>query len=805
MGMIVLGLALLTNHPLVADIQLEANASDRLLTLSVAPHHYLYFELQHSTNLVDFLPRDFGRGQQGATWGVGLDDSPSLGFFRVKGISILSPHDADRDGMDDLFELEQGLDPLDPADASLLAPGADGLTWFQAYHKTIGRALTSWVLIERAQAEGGIDAETALIYQVYAAYGDPRLPEEYRGDDEFVLDSFIGLTLVEEFDRLSPQAQAILAPFLLPPSAPGSWVELQGETAVRTSGLVTASSTVVEWGKVAAVGGKIKVWYQKRYAGDDAKAEGVAKAIDDKIWPKLTAFMPEPFLDGGLANNGGDPSIDIYLVHITNLGLAKAYHSLPSPAYILINSRHPLGDEANPGIVQTVAHELMHASQFTYKLMPCWTEYAWLMEATAMWVEHHIYPRANSEHPYAATFLNTPFLPLNNTNYSREYGAYLMPFFLDSGDGKLVRRIWDKTASLSSLEALHAALPEYERESWFRKFSVANWNRQPEDQYARYDGLAHRAPAGGGTLAVLVDELQYELTFPTELNHLSAQYYHFTFSDDSARLVTFYNGWNYKLSQHEAGFADLSEVYVLELLAEEAREGRGTHMLYKMEGQGWQQRNLTHSPHVTFCRDAKAERIEELVLIFTNSSYERDTIGLVPLGLTPRLQVSNIGCWRWEGTMAASDRYSSLTADVAFQSYQAGFGPMVSFQLVSGTGEWQISGTTDHPECTYEGEATFSLGPDNGGMSIFSRVLDGPHYRGYAGGGWGAGPLTWIEDCPDIPRNTTHTEFRVMAEFQEEETPDLYPRVGADGTTLQGESAWGGTRYTWSLKAVREP
>ena len=38
-------------------------------------------------------------------------------------------------------------------------------------------------LIDRALASGAIDTETALIYKVYAAFGDARLPSQYRGDE----------------------------------------------------------------------------------------------------------------------------------------------------------------------------------------------------------------------------------------------------------------------------------------------------------------------------------------------------------------------------------------------------------------------------------------------------------------------------------------------------------------------------------------------------------------------------------------------------------------------------------------------
>ena len=53
------------------------------------------------------------------------------GFFAVQSFSLSDPHDADLDGMDDVFESTwQFLNPFDPMDADLDQDG-DGLTNFE--------------------------------------------------------------------------------------------------------------------------------------------------------------------------------------------------------------------------------------------------------------------------------------------------------------------------------------------------------------------------------------------------------------------------------------------------------------------------------------------------------------------------------------------------------------------------------------------------------------------------------------------------------------------------------------------------
>jgi hypothetical protein len=54
-------------------------------------------------------------------------------FYRAQRIALAAPHDSDGDGIDDLWELAHGLDPLDPGDATQIAPG-DTRTWLEIYN-----------------------------------------------------------------------------------------------------------------------------------------------------------------------------------------------------------------------------------------------------------------------------------------------------------------------------------------------------------------------------------------------------------------------------------------------------------------------------------------------------------------------------------------------------------------------------------------------------------------------------------------------------------------------------------------------
>ena len=72
-------------------------------------------------------------------------------------------------------------------------------------------------------AGGGVLDEQSLIYAVYEEFGDDRLPASVPHHTDDNPDSTIMLEVARRFPSLSAEAQAILDPFLRPPSDPESW------------------------------------------------------------------------------------------------------------------------------------------------------------------------------------------------------------------------------------------------------------------------------------------------------------------------------------------------------------------------------------------------------------------------------------------------------------------------------------------------------------------------------------------------------------------------------------------------------
>ncbi len=107
-----------------------------------------YYLLEHSNDLVTWGPADMSAGVPST-----LDISPGVtqGFFRAIPYSKYAPLDTDGDGIDDLYELNHNLDPLDPSDGSHLAPGGGGMTNYQVYLSLF--RISSYRILQRESRE----------------------------------------------------------------------------------------------------------------------------------------------------------------------------------------------------------------------------------------------------------------------------------------------------------------------------------------------------------------------------------------------------------------------------------------------------------------------------------------------------------------------------------------------------------------------------------------------------------------------------------------------------------------------------
>ena len=207
------------------------------------------------------------------------------------------------------------------------------------------------------------------------------------------------------------------------------------------------------------------------------------------VWKKEVnklGYRP-PVSDAG---RGGNSKFDVYLAQIGDEGLygycaperrKPGFKWLASGYCVLDNdfTEFPLAPMQSAEV--TAAHEFFHAIQFGYD----YGEDAWLLEATATWMEERVFDDVNDNRQYlSAGQVANSFTPLDffDSTGSEQYGNWPFFEFLSQNYGNgVVQQIWNKAAAFTgapdmySTKAISAVLkPKGGFKKVYSRFASAN-------------------------------------------------------------------------------------------------------------------------------------------------------------------------------------------------------------------------------------------------------------------------------------------------------------------------------------------
>ena len=189
-----------------------------------------------------------------------------------------------------------------------------------------------------------------------------------------------------------------------------------------------------------------------------------------------------PLKDG---RHGGNGKLDVYLKDLGGQGI----YGYCTPEYLgaqprtasgycaLDNdfSRAQFGIRPADALHVTAAHEFFHASQFAYDYL----EDAWIMEATATWMEEQVADDVNDNQQYLPYGqLGTPSSPLDFFDRSGvgQYGQWLYFQYLEQVHGRgIVRKIWNQLPGRTnwSVKVLESAVGD-SFDAQYAGFAAAN-------------------------------------------------------------------------------------------------------------------------------------------------------------------------------------------------------------------------------------------------------------------------------------------------------------------------------------------
>ena len=583
---------------------------------------------------------------------------------------------------------------------------------------------TSESLIGEKRDAGQLSAEQALVYRVLATFGATELPAEFRGNDLGKLDGGAVREATLQFESLSPAAQASIGKYLFPPIYSGSWGQAQKGAQVpakelrrvnaaaaadscfdRLAGMPTAE-TLPGWKVIRTA--SFKIWYPtvidhrnaqlNLYTVEDVQAAAlnVAATIQRDYNKLLGVFGSAPLSDAQLPCNGGDGAIDIY---VTRVGLGEKAQVMPylpgecaRPGWMWVAPDAMLDEEAARNII---GHELVHLFQLKVARPNCgeW-RYNILDEATASWAFDRLYPGDDFEHQFAvgdgAYFDGTRGEWHESPVYGHGVGAFACngycdyPFFewLDRKyGGQAIKNVIEATGGASAQRAFRSRTGRHRR--WARaalaEVRARHVERPREPRGRRMAQLGARM-AGAGLKNGYVQaenhfieakldgapkaDLKQALINLTrgDLDPMTMEYVQIKFPDEKVTLV--------KLEPRGD---------VLHGMYPRVR----LQALQKIDGQWKAVEDWSNKHEVKYCRDKKAERIQELVLIWSNShagdaAFERDPPMVVNLfdedSKLPRFDISNASCMPWHGTTRVTitgedGGLTVITANVTFKEF----------------------------------------------------------------------------------------------------------------------------------------
>lgn len=493
-------------------------------------------------------------------------------------------------------------------------------------------------------------------------------------------------------------------------------------------------------------------------------------ALSEQVVAMIASFIEEihatetgllarfPIADTGEACNGGDAKVDIYYggFALFGTGAWTTTYPLPPgttgvnacanrPSVMMLNktSKEFMAIERSlaqgrPMARSIVAHELLHVIQFAMQRQASCDDTLWFDEATAQWVMDHVVPTIPQGDPgefgmepgagrVAPNFAKSGpsladylfaghMVPIEKPGASVKRNGYADYLFFQylartQTPGR-IKQIFDamaggkdSVAAIAAAVDMKATWPAFARTLWIGVTDHVLDYWATEDEY-RY-GLAEvyaQAPTDGipqdrkdklktlqvdqqGQRRATFELLKNAREFEGYLIHPRSMFYeHLKFSDATVHSVYFSNP-----------IGSLPEREFIKLQA-----------LKKIGGQWQAPEDWTDEPYKQFCLDQRDERIEELLLIVSNSEAQRGTERpfLIPANFPMQLSTSNVGCWAWTGqatTTTTSGPPDNIDARSAAAELFFRVGAVLPGRISFGTIAGTVSGrqTNSVASCQY--------------------------------------------------------------------------------------------------------
>jgi len=601
-----------------------------------------------------------------------------------------------------------------------------------------------------------------------------------------------------------------------------------------------------------------------------ALAEQIAAVALEAYGAETGLFARFPRSDAGLPCNGGDAGLDIYLTPMNNLKLAG--QTVPyveqcanQPSFIQLNLFYSVffvsmlqpGADARSAQKGVVAHELLHVLQLAMNRQASCDDSRWFDEATAEWAMDFVeqrFPPAAIASPgiedgiekvsnakrrsgeFLAEYLYRGHLRPLEQGLPLEFGYadYLFFQYLERSQTALaISSIYDAMAGgMKSVEALGAAIdmtaiwPEFAKTLWNDVTGHVLDYWQTEDDYDFGLADVFRDP---GSLDGAPTNLK-----PLEVDQLGQPEQVFTLLDVALERST---SGDYEIPPRSMIYEQLkftdptvhTAIFSNPIAGDPVAQYMKVWAVKKVGGAWKPPEDWTQEPIKAFCLDRKDERLEELLVIVSNSEVNPATERPYQISTQAPMQVAttNVGCWQWQGTASLTTTtvdgpVTVESATVTFDQARSEFaglpdagmslGYVVLGTFTSSTAHFDISGLYTASGCTVTGSANVDMQPqgsgsfvDTDGDMILTFGLPEPLHRAAVGSG--TTTIPGVRETVTCPGATE--VLSIDQDVHWLSLPEASPPISADGQRIGGSwsrtDADGDKVSTWDLHALREP
>jgi hypothetical protein len=411
---------------------------------------------------------------------------------------------------------------------------------FTATQSSIFAAESSYRLIERAYGNGELSLTEKLMMDVRSIRSQASLPPQFQSS-------------VTEFNKCATE-------ILVEVKQNWSLFSLSDQQELKNL-LARPTNTYI----YDTPGGKFKIHYSTSGTNavptaDVNPANGVPDYVDwlasyaDSSYRAevINLVQFEPPSDGTL---GGDAKYDIYTEEMPYYGYTQPEGSGPNPwndmySFISVHRNFvgfppnddPDGDQKGAAKV-TVAHEYYHAVQFAYNA----GAQLWIMEASATWMEDHVFDPVNDNYNYLSTWFTYPDYSLHSTTNGHEYSAFIWPKYLvQNFSSAFMPQLWYQLITAAPYPSLTTVLGTYGAtlNDQFAHFSCWNFITN-----TRSDGLHYPDAARFPLITTVRTHASYPVSGQTPTSGkapdaMGSNYVVFTLPSGPGQFTITFNGDN---------------------------------------------------------------------------------------------------------------------------------------------------------------------------------------------------------------------------------------------------------------------